>query len=279
VRRRFALDARTLATLNIYVFIPALIFGNLSRRAIEWSLFGRCALAMAVLVAAMTALLTTVARVRRMEPDLKSAFVMTLFTNLGNFGLPVVAFAFGKTEGLPLAVVVMVCGSFLQNSVGIYFAQRSRHTAARALVRVLRFPMIYAFALSLLFQRMHWGLPEAVARAVDITADAAIPVQLMVLGLKLAETRLDTGFDVFLACFFRLCAGPVVAFAAARLAGLEDLALKVFVLQLSGPVAVGMAVYGVQFNIRPGFLASVVSWTFLLSSVTVGAVLAILYRI
>jgi ABC-type transporter Mla maintaining outer membrane lipid asymmetry permease subunit MlaE len=40
-----------------------------------------------------------------------------------------------------------------------------------------------------------------------------------------------------------------------------------------------MAVYGVQFEVSPRFLASVVGWTFLLSIATVAIVLLILRHV
>lgn len=276
VRRAFNLDTRTLATLNIYLFIPALVFSSLSRSEVEWQLLGRFAAAAVLLMAINCGLLVLLARARRMPPDLSSAFAMTAFPNLGNFGLPVVAFAFGREQGLPLAVVVMVCGAFLQNSVGVYFAQRSRYSMGRAFLRVFRFPMIYATVVALVFQHQGWGFPTALSRAVDITADAAIPVQLIILGLSIAETRLSTELDVFLAVAMRLIAGPILAFGVARVIGLEGIALGAFTVQMSAPVAVGMAVYGVQFDVRPRFLSSVVAWSFILSVASVSVVLALL---
>ena len=272
LRRRRDLDAKTLSSLNLYLFIPALVFASISRHGLEWDVFGRFALACVCMLAAMRTILGLIAWRRGLEGAAHSAFLLTMFMNLGNFGLPVCKFAFGD-EGLALAVVVMVCGSFLQNSVGIYFAQRSRLRAGDALLHVFRFPMIYAFVLALLVQRLNWQPPVALSRAIEITADAAIPIQLMILGIKLAETRLETSADVFIASAVRLCGGPLLALAVAGLVGLEGLAAKVLILQMSAPVAVGMAVFGVQFDVAPRFLASVVSWTFLLSVLTVSVVL------
>ncbi len=267
-----ALDAKTLSSLNIYLFIPALVFTSLSRRELEWNVFAGFALGCVCMVLGMWAVLGLIAWRRGLEGDARSAFLMTMFMNLGNFGLPVCKFALGD-DGLALAVVVMVCGSFLQNSVGLYFAQRSRLGMGTSLLRVFYFPMVYAFALALACQRTGWQPPVAVFRAIEITADAAIPVQLIVLGVKLAETRLDTGADIFLASAMRLCGGPLLAVGIAGLVGLEGLAAKVFILQMSGPVAVGMAVFGIQFDVAPRFLASAVSLTFLLSVFSVSAVL------
>lgn len=278
VRKRCPLDTKTLTTLNLYLFIPCLVFDGLSRRELQWTVFGHFALGAIFMLLAMTAILGLIARGRALTGPARSAFMMTMFMNLGNFGLPVCLFAFGE-DGLALAVVAMVCGSFLQNSVGIYFAQRTHFSVAQAARRVFWFPMIYAFALALLCQRTGLKLPVTLSRAIGITADAAIPVQLMILGIQLAQTRLETSVNVFLAAGVRLCIAPLLAAVFARLIGMEGLAAKVFIVQMSGPVAVAMAAYGVQFNVAPRFLASVVSWTFLLSLATVSAVLFVLDKV
>lgn len=288
VRRAVHLDVRTLSTLNLYLLIPSLVFSGLSRRVVEWGLFARYAGASLAVTCAMLGLLYGIARLRRLKGADQSAFLLTQFPNLGNFGLPVVLFAFGQ-ETLPLAIIVLVCGSFLQNSVGIYLAQRSRHAVLGAVKRVFQFPMIYAFCLALVLQRVGWrpptelngtGVTDAIAllfmRAVDLLAEAAIPVQLMMLGAKLAETRLDTGVDVFVACAVRLCVAPVFAVAAAWCMGLRGMEASVFVLQVSAPTAVGMAVFGVQFDVKPAFLASAVSWSSLFSMITFPVLLYLL---
>ncbi|MCX5757600.1 MAG: AEC family transporter, partial [Candidatus Hydrogenedentes bacterium] len=278
IRKRLHLDVKTLSSLNIYMLIPALVFSGISRKPIEWALFGRIAAASILVLIAMTMLLTALARVMRVEERERGAFLMTMFPNLGNFGLPVCLFAFGQ-EGLAFAIVTMVIGSFLQNSIGIYFAQRAHHGTGEALRRVFRFPMMYAFVLALVFQKTGWRFPEAVDRAVSLTADASIPIQLIILGAQLAATRLDTGVNVFAATAVRLVAGPITAAVFAVLVGMEGVAARAFVVQMSGPVAIGMAAYGVQFDVAPRFLASVVSWTFLLSLFTVSAVLYVVQHL
>jgi hypothetical protein len=275
IRKAFPIQLKTLSILNIYILIPSLVFGSLSKRALDWSVFGKIALAAFFMVIVLGVILSALARFRKMEPQLESAFLMTMFANLGNFGLPVVLFAFGE-DALSLAVVVMVCGGFLQNSIGIYFAQRSRNNSLMSALHVFRFPMIYAFVAALIFQRASWHLPIPFERAVDITATAAIPIQLLIVGATLAEARLEVGADVFIATAVRLLGAPAIAFGVSALIGLDGESAKVFILQMSGPVAVGMAVYGVQFDLKPGFLASVVAWTFILSGISIPMLLALL---
>ncbi|MFP4191076.1 MAG: AEC family transporter [Candidatus Hydrogenedentota bacterium] len=277
LRQYTALDGQTLSTLNVYLLMPVLVFDSLAEHHIEWDVYGRYVVASVLMLAIMGCVLGLITRLRRMKGAMYSAFMMTLFMNLGNFGLPVSKFAFGD-EGLALAVIVMVACTFFQNAFGLFFAHQGSHGTAKAMLQVLRFPLIYAFILALVFQYMEWELPVMLGRAVSLTAGATIPMQLLILGICIAETRLETGPDVFIASGARLVIGPVAGMGAAWLAGLEGLTAQVFILQMSGPVAVTMAVYAVQFNVRPAYLASVVTWTFLLSFVSVSAVLWVLFR-
>ncbi len=278
LRQYIELDGRTLSALNVYLLMPILVFDSLSEHRIEWGVYGRYVVASILMLTIMGCVLSLIARMRGMKGQMYSAFMMTLFMNLGNFGLPVSKFAFGE-QGLALAVIVMVACMFFQNAMGLFFAHQGSHGTAKALLQIFRFPLIYAFILALLFQYMEWGLPVMLGRAVSLTAGATIPMQLLILGICIAETRLETGADVFIASAARLAIGPFAGMGAAWLAGLEGLAAQVFILQMSGPVAVTMAVFGVQFNVRPAYLASVVTWTFLLSLVSVSAVLWMLFRL
>jgi len=87
------------------------------------------------------------------------------------------------------------------------------------------------------------------------------------------------GINVFASTGMRLIGGPIAAASFAVLVGMEGTAAKAFIVQMSAPVAIGMAAYGVQFDVAPRFLASVVSWTFLLSLFTVSAVLYAVQRL
>jgi len=67
VRTRLHLDVKTLSSLNIYMLIPALVFDGISQRPIEWALFGRIAAASILVLLAMTAMLTALARILQVD--------------------------------------------------------------------------------------------------------------------------------------------------------------------------------------------------------------------
>lgn len=272
ISRLFRIDVKTLSTLNIYLFLPALVFSLMLKDPVPWGELLRITGASVVALTAGALVLAGAARARGMGGLMRSAFLMTLFVNLGNFGLPMVQFAFGE-DGLRRAVLVMMVGMFFQNSVAIYFAQRGRLSIGRAFAKVFAFPVLYAFALALILQALEVGLPLWLDRGVTLLADATIPLQLIILGAQLAVSEFQLRGDVWLAVGIRLLAGPLIAAGAAALTGLTGLPGDVFVVQMSGPVAVGMAMYTVQFEVEPAFMTSVVALSFLLSMVTVSVVL------
>ncbi len=278
LRRKFVLDSKTLSTLNIYFLMPVLVFSSLSGERITWDVYGRYLAATVLMLAVMWGVLAFAARLHGIRGDMHGAFMMTMFMNLGNFGLPVSKFAFGDT-GLALAVIVMVSGMFFQNSLAIFFAHQNSKGLGRAFLEIFRYPLLYAFILAVVAQQLEWRPPDVIDRAIDISAGAAIPIQLLILGMCIAETQLQTSSRVFSATGIRLVGGPIAGALIVWLLGMEGLAAQVFVLQMSGPVAVGMAVYGVQFDVKPGYLASVVTWTFLLSLFSVSVVLFALLRL
>ncbi len=275
VARRSPIDVRTLSTLNIYLLMPAIVFEKLVDSPVALAVMGQMLGAYLVTLAGMCGVMYTAARLRGLRGDAQGAFMMTTFTNLANFGLPVALFAYGE-EGLAIAVVTMTLAMVFQNWLGIYFAHAARDNALRAAMRIFEYPFIYAFALAIVMQRMGWTLPPIPERAVGLLSDAAIGMQLLILGMQLAGAKLDRSPDVLLAAGLRLAAGPLMAAGAVWLTGLEGLPARVFVLHLSGPIALGMAVYAVQFRVRPGFVASAVSWSFVFSFFTVSLVLFVL---
>lgn len=278
LRKAFPLDAKTLSTLNIYILIPCLVYGNLAPAQLDWTVFARLFAASVITAALSTIVLIAVAAARGLHGPARGAFLMTMFPNLGNFGLPVVAFAFGE-EALPVAVMVLVIGSFMQNNLGVYFAHLGRATGWKQALTVFRFPMIYAFAAALIMSATQWETPPVLFRGIELVSVAAVPVQLLVLGVQLAETRVHFELDVMLATAFRLVFGPFCAGLAAYAMGLTATDWQVFVIQMSGPVAVGMAVYGIQFQVKPAFLANAVALSFFASFVTVAISLYIVLHL
>ncbi len=111
-----------------------------------------------------------------------------VFMNSGNYGAPVVLFAFGAV-GFDYAVIMMVFQSLLMNTVGIFFASmggEEKSTLRQSAQRVIRMPLIYAAffryrtptSFSPYSNRSH-GSHQPRCRCI-------IPTVMLVLGMQLA---------------------------------------------------------------------------------------------
>ena len=115
-------DIKTVARLAFYIFSPCLVFNSLTHSQVSveqfWQMAAFAALCIVTLGAA-SGLLGLVMRVER--PPMAGLAVVTMFGNAGNYGLPLVLFAFGE-KALSLAIVYYVTGTVFVYTVGVLIA-------------------------------------------------------------------------------------------------------------------------------------------------------------
>ncbi|MDA0267362.1 MAG: AEC family transporter, partial [Cyanobacteria bacterium] len=113
VGRSFDLDLPTLARVNIYALVPALVLMSLANSTLAWG----TAIAIVTAFFLNSGLLYLIAialgRGLNLVPDArKSLIATTLFSNVGNMGLPFVLFSLGEA-GLERAVIYLVGSSLM----------------------------------------------------------------------------------------------------------------------------------------------------------------------
>jgi len=122
-------------------------------------------------------------------------------------------------------------------------------TLGRAVRTVLGFPVLWAALLGLIVNATGVTPPTALARAVGLLADAAIPLVLLTLGVQLARAgRWRPSAAAWIAVGLKLGVGPLLAAAVGLLVGLEGLDLSVLVLIGAMPTAVNAAMLAVEFD-------------------------------
>src|SRR5205823_2249115 len=112
----------------------------------------------------------------------------------------------------------------------------------------LRLPLIWALVFGLGVRIAHVHLPTGLTDGVHLLSQAAVPVLLLTLGMQINRTRFTpVPEDLFIASL-RLGLGPVTAYVAGRMLGLDHLALQVLVLQLATPTAVNALLVASEFG-------------------------------
>lgn len=271
VGRAFQLDLQTLARINIYALLPALVFTSLS----ESTLAMERAIALVVAFLLNTALLYLIAvglgRSLNFSPDgQKSLIATTLFANVGNMGLPFVLFSLGEA-GLERAVVYLVGSSLMIASI---FPIVLKGSGVRAgILFTLRLPVFWATVVGVMLQVYGGTIPVAIARGTTLLSGGAIPIALLTLGIQLSRTPIVFGRYELFGASLRLIVSPFLAYTIGRALGLEGLDRQVLVLQSAMPVAVNSLIWVTELGGDAGRVARTIVLSTLLSFVTLPAVL------
>ncbi len=276
VARTLHVQARDASRLMMYVFTPALIFSSSYRTQISGEY-----ISIILFVLIMTALMGVVAWVfikgLRYDRLTASAFALgVLFVNSGNYGLPVLLFAYGQ-DGLARGVIYFTVGAILMQTLAVFIAARGRADAREAVLSIFKLPLVYAVALGLILNRVGLVVPGPIMQAVDLTGNAAVPVMLVILGIELAGATLGNDRPVIgFATAAKLIIAPLLAFPLAMFMGLPTLARNVCIVEASMPAAVLSSIIAVEFDVRPKLVTGIVFASTLLSIITLTVLLGIL---
>lgn len=285
--KKFHLDINTLTKINFYLFVPAFTFVNIYQTKIEIDALK--AMAIAVLVLLINALLSfVVARVRHYDQGMRNAFQNSImFYNSGNFGVPLITLVFssgmyaaaGDNPYLNIAlttqIMVLVIQNVTVNTLGFYSAASSKLHWKEGVINILKMPTVYFVTLAFVLKAVPYDMTSLwIWPALIYAKNGLVPIALLTLGVQLSLTKFDfTSKKVYLAVFFRLIIGPVIAFGLIKLFAVEGVMAQALMISTGVPTAINSALIAVECDNHPDFASQVVLVSTLLCSVTLVAVI------
>ncbi|EJN60718.1 AEC family transporter [Halogranum rubrum] len=247
-----AVDPDPLNTVVVYVLAPALVFHSLATTEFGSGTLVRVVVGVAVYTVAMILISELVGRLFGASDPLLSALVLvSAFPNSGNYGVPVLEFAFGAT-GRSTAVLYLTAQNVLIYTVGVYIASRSGDSSSLAGVkRAAKIPLIYAVIAALAVRWLGLVPPDgsAALSTLKLVGDSSIPVMLLILGLQLSQTNYGAALRrAGTANVLKMGVGPVVGVGVALAMGFEDPTVaKAFALECAMPAAVTPLILVAEF--------------------------------
>jgi malate permease and related proteins len=273
------IDARSLGRVVFYVFSPVLIFDLLIRNQLNMSeaavviVFAFCFIMMMGLLTLLIGYLLKLERTA-----LVSILITTMFANTGNYGLPLVSFAFGE-EALSYAGIYFVTTTLLFYTLGVFLASLGHMNFKEAIVGLFRIPTMYAVLLAILINTWKIELPMSVSRAVELAAGGTIPLMLILLGVQLTSLEFSGNQRAMqLSVSLRMIIAPLAALLFAALFGLQGFTRQGSVTQASMPSMVSATVLATEYNLDAKLVTAVVFISTLLSPLTLTPLLVFLGR-
>nr|WP_299246096.1 AEC family transporter [uncultured Halomonas sp.] len=253
--RRLSLDPRPIATLLIYIIAPLTFFRGL--------VLGGPSVDYLLLTAALFLLSSviglTVSLIARpfFAPEEAALLAFSAGTgNTGYFGLPI-AMVLLPPEGVTLYLFSLLGITLYEFTVGYYLSARGRFSVRESLAKILRLPLIYAFAAALLVSALGMSVPGAIMEGLDYFKYSYTVLGMMIIGMTLGRvTMREVDVRFIAACIVaRYMLWPMISLAAVLLlrgsVGIsETLAMALLLLGVV-PMAANVVVVAMELNIRP----------------------------
>jgi hypothetical protein len=272
-------DPRGLGRVVFYVFSPVLIFDLLIENRLK---FDEAAgvigftVTLVLLVGLLTYILGKLLKVERAA--LISILITSMFANTGNYGLPLVSFAFGE-KALPYAGIYFVTTTLLFYSFGVLIASLGHMNFKEAILGLFKVPTLYAVLLALTVNALHYELPLALERAVDLASGGTIPLMLVLLGLQMTQVEFSKNLRALqLSVSMRLVIAPMLGFLIAALLGVQGVARQGAMTQASMPSMVSATVLAAEYHLDSKLIAAAVFVSTVLSPFTLTPLLVFLGR-
>lgn len=272
-------DPRSLGRVVFYIFSPVLLFDLLVQNELnlgEAAIVIAFALCFILMIGVLTFLLGYLLKLER--PALVAILITTMFANTGNYGLPLVSFAFGE-QALSYAGIYFATTTLLFYTLGVFLASLGHMTFREAILGLFRIPPMYAVLLAILMNTWNVEIPMPVARAVELAADGTIPLMLILLGVQLTKVEFSGNQRALqLSVALRLVIAPLAALLFAGLFGLQGFSRQASVTEASMPSMVSATVLATEYNLDSKLVTAVVFISTLLSPLTLTPLLVFLGR-
>ncbi|MGP7815608.1 AEC family transporter [Niallia sp. 01092] len=273
------IDTKPISTMSVYLMSPVLAFSVFYETEFNSDYLMMTIYAL-VLVFGIIAIVYIVGRIRGYSSKKTCGMILSAaFMNNGNYGTPLVLFAFG-VPALHYAVILMVIQQMIMATVGIYVAAKGSSEGGSSkdtLKKVIRVPIMYGAILGVLFHFLHIPISETMLEAIKLVGNAAIPTVMLVLGMQLAKISLKNIQiqRLSFALCLRLIISPLIAWSLTLILPVDDLVKQLMIVLAATPSAANTTLYALQYGTDPDFVSSATLVTTLASLITLPIVLSL----
>ncbi|MCF6092829.1 AEC family transporter [Microaerobacter geothermalis] len=276
-QKKMKMDIKSISTTALYLMLPALIFKTFYQAELDKTYVYIIAYGI-LLSYVIIWVVKLVSRLNKYSASEESGLILsTAFMNNGNYGAPIILFAFGD-KAFSYAIAIMVFHTIIMSTTGIYYAARGRADLKKSLISVLKMPIVHALLLAIFWRWLQLPMPDNLLKTLTFVGDASVPTIMLVLGMQIAEIRLThiRWNFISLGIFLRLILSPIIAWILVWYMPIELLLKKVMIVEAAMPAAAITTMYALQFDSEPEMVSSIALISTLLSTITVTILLIII---
>lgn len=239
-------SARSMASLVVNVFNPALIISGVLEEPKDSTnheilVIIMIACAMYFFLILFAPILNKILRVPSPQKSLYS--LITVFSNVGFIGLPLVVSIYGKQAILYVAVFILMF-NILFYTYGVFIMDKAKgyQNAPSSLIQNLKKlinPGVLACIIAILIFLFRPPLPYFIKGCISVLGSTAIPLSMMLVGVTLGQKKFKTLFNDFRLYAFallRLIIIPIIFISVLVQLPISSLTLGVSIMMIAVPV-------------------------------------------
>jgi len=253
-----------MASLSIYFFLPIVIFGFVSNMAFKPSYI---ILPAFLYIASTITALSFYALGKRIYKKDSRANLMALCSAMGNagyFGLPLVLLFF-DADKVAIYVFMLLGVSLFEATIGYYIAARGNFSVRNSLIKLLKFPSIYAIATALIVNAMDIELPEMFWTYWTHVKGCYVIIGMMIIGVVLGSMK-TLVFDLKLTVLVFIGKFLTIPLLGGLFIWLDSAVLHMFTIDIYHlivlitivPSAANVVAFSAQLNVQPEKAATTV---------------------
>ena len=247
---KFQPNMETANTINMNIFLPALMFSVLSKESFQIQNYQLLAISGVIVILGSGILAWVVAKA--LNINIKTFVPPMMFNNTGNIGLPLAVLAFGEIA-LGAAVVLFAIEMLLHFTFGAYILSKNAN-----FISIFRSPILIATLAGLSINIIDFELWLPFTQMINLLGQAAIPLLLFTLGTRLIGINFGDWKLGVLGSFLCPVVGLIVALAVIQFIELEHLHYQQLILFSVLPPAVLNHMMAEKYQQQPETVASIV---------------------
>ena len=259
-------DMHVINKMILELLVPALVFSVMSSKEFEIAIYADLAISASViiLVSGLAAFITATL----FSYNWRTLVPPMMFKNWGNLGIPLIVFTFGE-QALNAAVILFLVGNIFHFTLGIFLM-----SGQLKLMEFVRTPVIIAMFLGLLVNLSGLELSTAVIRPLDMIGQAAIPMMLLSLGVRLQHVQWNDLSMALAGCILGPSIGVLIALLMSVVLNMDADQAKQILIFGALPPAVMNFIFAERYNLEPEKVASLVLMSNMMS---IGVYAVVLY--
>lgn len=201
---------------------------------------------------------------------------ITVFSNCGFMGYPVVSSVYGKL-GIFYTAIFNIPFNVLMFTWGVMFFTRKKNF--KSIGKDILNPSLISIFIGLLIFILSIKLPYPLYKTLDLIGSTTTPLSMIVVGSMIAEIDIKnvfTGIEIYYSALVRLVLIPITVLIILRLFGAKGIYLGIPVLITAMPAAANTAIMAEKYKVDSILASRVVFVTTILSAITIPLIILLI---